>query len=323
MIVLTGGAGFLGSCLLSKFNREGIDNILIVDNLGETDKWKNLNNKSFIDYINKKDFIRRIDNGDIKWDITSIIHMGACSSTTEKDADYLLENNYHYTKKLTLWSLKNSVRLMYASSGATYGDGSKGFKDDYQTTDSLTPLNIYGYSKHLFDIWAIREKVFDRIAGFKFFNVFGPNEYHKKDMSSVVLKEYKKIKNNKSAELFKSYNVNYADGQQKRDFIYVKDCVDVIWWFYNNPEINGLYNLGSGKARTWNDLVFSIFKTLGMEYNIKYIEMPEKLKSRYQYFTEADMSKIKSIGCPLEFHSLENGINDYVMNYLEKNYNYM
>ena len=318
MIVVTGGAGFIGSAIVWRLNQLGNDNILIVDELGIDEKWKNLTSLKFADYMNKWEFFDKIES-EIDFNIEAIIHMGANSSTTEKDADHLIENNYEYTKSLALYSVKKNIRFIYASSAATYGDGSLGFVDNEAEINFLRPLNMYGYSKQLFDLWAIRNKLTDKIAGIKYFNVYGPNEYHKEDMRSVVNKAYDQIKETGKVKLFKSENPLYKDGEQKRDFIYIKDAVEMTLFFLFNREKNGIYNVGSGKARTWNALVKSIFNALDKPINIDYVELPDHLKTKYQYFTEADISKIKKAGYTQPSFSLEDGVADYVKNYLMQN----
>ncbi len=315
MIVVTGGAGFIGSAVIWKLNQLGKNNILIVDELGNTDKWKNLVGLDFKDFIHKDDFIAKIKEGN-KFLIDAIIHLGANSSTTEKDADYLFINNYKYTKTLAKFCLKNNVRFIYASSAATYGDGSLGFADLEADCQKLRPLNMYGYSKALFDIWALKENVFNSIVGIKYFNVYGPNEYHKEDMRSVVHKAFEQIRDTGKVRLFKSMNPNYKDGEQMRDFIYVKDAVDMTLHFLTNKDKKGLYNVGSGKARTWKDLVQAIFKAMNKPVNIEFIDLPEHLLKKYQYFTEANIEKIKNAGYTKEITSLEDGVSDYIKNYL-------
>jgi ADP-L-glycero-D-manno-heptose 6-epimerase len=323
MIVVTGGAGFIGSAFVWRLNRENIDNIIIVDRLGTNDKWKNLVNLRFADYIHKDNFLRMICDDRVPFDVSAIVHMGACSSTTERDADYLWSNNYLYTKTLAEWALKRGIRYIYASSAATYGDGTQGFSDDHSKINELKPINMYGYSKQLFDLWLLRNKLESKIAGIKFFNVFGPNEYHKADMTSVIFKAFHQIKETGKVRLFKSYLPKYPDGGQLRDFVYVKDCIDVMWWFFNNPAANGIFNLGTGKARTWNDLIKAVFAAIGIKTNIEYIEMPESLRNQYQYFTQAQMNKLKTAGCPVEFSSLEDSVRDYVVNHLQKTDQYL
>ena len=315
MIVITGGAGFIGSAIAWRLNNLGRNNILIVDELGHDDKWKNLVALNYKDFINKDEFIKQVESG-VKLEIEAIIHMGANSATTEKDADQLIRNNYEYTKKLADYCLKNNIRFIYASSAATYGDGLKGFSDDEKICQSLKPLNMYGYSKNLFDIWAIKQGMIDKIVGLKYFNVFGPNEYHKGDMRSVVHKAFGQIQSTGKVKLFKSRNPDYKDGEQKRDFVYIKDAVDMTLFFLDKKDKNGIYNVGSGKARTWNDLVTAIFKGLNKTINIEYIDLPEHLVEKYQYFTEAGIDKIKKSGYPDSITSLEDGVTDYVKNFL-------
>ena len=244
--------------------------------------------------------------------------MGACSATTEKDADYLLHNNYKYTVELAKYCLRRDARFIYASSAATYGDGAQGYNDDESKLDTLRPLNMYGYSKHMFDNWAKANGVLDKIVGVKYFNVYGPNEYHKDDMRSVIHKAFEQILDVGKVKLFKSYKTEYKDGEQKRDFIYVKDAVDMTLHFLDNKEINGLYNVGTGNARTWNDLVTALFKAMDKPVNIEYVDMPDHLQGKYQYFTEANIDKLRGIGYQNEISSLEDGISDYVKNYLMK-----
>ena len=318
MIIVTGGAGFIGSAFIWRLNQEGIDDIVIVDSLGTDDKWKNLVNLRFTDYIHKDNFLRLICDDQLPFDVSAIVHMGACSSTTERDADYLWNNNYLYTKTLAEWALKRGIRFIYASSAATYGDGTQGFSDDHSKTSQLRPINMYGYSKQIFDLWVLRNSVEKKSAGIKFFNVFGPNEYHKEDMTSVIFKAFHQIKETGKVKLFKSYLPKYPDGGQMRDFVYIKDCIDVMWWLFNNPAANGIFNLGTGKARTWNDLITAVFTAMGIKTNIEYIEMPESLRNQYQYFTEAKMDKLKAAGNPVAFSSLEDSVRDYVVNYLQK-----
>lgn len=318
MYILTGGAGFIGSVVLRKLNEAGINDILVVDNLGTSQKWKNLLGKNYEDYIQKEDFLRLVEEDALPEDIEAIIHLGACSSTTEQNAEYVMQNNYLYSKVLCHWAISNDVRFIYASSAATYGDGNLGFSDDLEEAKKLRPLNVYGYSKHAFDLWLIKNNLQNSVIGLKFFNVYGPNEFHKIGMHSVVLKAYQQILEKGSVELFKSYQREYKDGEQKRDFIYVKDCADVILWLLENKQVNGIFNLGTGHARSWNDLARATFSALEKEAMIHYIEMPEQLQKQYQYFTEARMEKLPAAGYPNKFTSLEDGVRDYVCNYLSK-----
>ncbi len=316
MIIVTGGAGFIGSAIVWKLNNEGIDDIIVVDELGTSEKWKNLVNLRYNDYIHKDDFLDMVLEDDVPFPISGIIHMGACSSTTERDADYLMENNYRYSVNLADWAVKRDIRFIYASSAATYGDGSLGFSDDSDSVAALKPINMYGYSKQLFDLWVMRNKLEAKMAGIKFFNVFGPNEYHKGDMRSVIHKSFGQIGETGKVRLFKSHRPEYGDGEQERDFVYVKDCIDVLWWLFQNREVNGIFNLGTGKARTWNDLVKAVFSAAGKDPKIEYVDMPEAIREQYQYFTEARMDKLRLAGCPLSFHSLEDAVADYVKKYL-------
>jgi ADP-L-glycero-D-manno-heptose 6-epimerase len=316
MIIVTGGAGFIGSAIVWKLNSEGIDDIILVDELGTSDKWKNLVNLRYNDYIHKDDFLDMVLEDDVPFPVSGIIHMGACSSTTERDADYLMENNYRYSVNLADWAVKRDIRFIYASSAATYGDGSSGFSDDTDVAAALKPINMYGYSKQLFDLWVIRNELEAKTVGIKFFNVFGPNEYHKGDMRSVIHKSFGQIGETGKVRLFKSHRPEYGDGEQERDFVYVQDCVDVLWWLFENREVNGIFNLGTGKARTWNDLVKAVYSAAGRDPDIEYVDMPESIRDQYQYFTEARMDKLRLAGCPLSFHSLEDAISDYVKNYL-------
>ncbi len=316
MYVVTGGAGFIGSAMVWKLNRMGIDTILVVDNLGVSEKWKNLVNLRYTDYMHRDAFLKRILEERVPWNIQGIIHMGACSSTTERDADFLMANNYQYTRRLCDFALEHGARFINASSAATYGDGAFGFDDSLETMHKIKPLNMYGYSKQLFDMRAHAEGKLDHIASLKFFNVYGPNEYHKADMRSVVCKAFTQIRQEGVMRLFKSYNPKYPHGGQQRDFVYVKDCVDVMWWLLENPAVNGLFNIGTGTARTWNDLARAVFRAMDMQEQIEYIEMPEHLRGKYQYYTQAPTQRLCQAGCPVQFRSLEDGVVDYVQRYL-------
>jgi len=324
MIIVTGGAGFIGSCFVWKLNQMGIDDILIVDHLRDGDKWKNLVGKKFEDYIDKTDFLDLITNDlfDLSR-VDSIVHIGACSSTTETDADYLMENNYQYTRVLAQVCLENDKNFFYASSAATYGDGELGFSDEDEKTPSYRPLNMYGYSKHLFDLWVLKNKLQDKFTGFKFFNVFGPNEYHKGGMRSLVHKAFPNARAKHEIGLFKSYHPDYSDGGQTRDFVYVKDVLNVMAYFLEHPDIGGIYNIGTGKAQSWNDLANAMFKAIDVKGKINYVEMPEELKGKYQYFTEADLTKLRRAGCDYEFMSLDDSIADYLQNHLMKSNPYL
>lgn len=316
MIVITGGAGFIGSCLLKYLNDRGRDDILIVDNLNTSIKWKNLIGKNFIDYIPKYEFINFINELDESDLIECIFHLGACSSTIEEDMDYLYDNNYNFSKDLASFAIDNDVKFIYASSAATYGMGENGFSD--QEFGKLSPLNGYGFSKYLFDKWVVKMGLDVAFTGFKFFNVFGPNEYHKDNMTSMVYKSYHQIMKTGQVNLFESNDKEFEDGGQKRDFIYVKDVCDVLLEAFDN-DLPGIFNLGTGVANSWNDLVSSVFNSLNKDVNIKYIEMPNDLKKQYQNYTKADMSKFRAAGYTTKFTTLDKSVNDYVTNYLKEN----
>jgi ADP-L-glycero-D-manno-heptose 6-epimerase len=319
VIIVTGGAGFIGSNIVKALNEAGEDRILIVDHLGTTDKWKNLLGLKFLDFEHKDVFIENLENGLFDHGVRAVIHMGACSSTTEQDADYLAENNYQYTMRLADRLVDMEIpRFIYASSAATYGDGAQGYSDEHATTETLRPLNMYGYSKQMFDLWALRTGFLDRTVGLKYFNVFGPNEYHKADMRSVAIRAYYQAKREGKIRLFKSYKPKYKDGEQQRDFIYVKDAVKVTLFFLDKREINGLFNVGTSHPRTFLDLAKGVFAALGKEPRIEYIDMPEGLEKRYQYHTCADLTKLRAAGFRDEFVSLEEAVRDYVMEHLEK-----
>ncbi len=313
MIAITGAAGFIGSAIARELNLRGVTDCHLVDSLGCDGRWKNLNGLKFSDYEEKESFLKRVvfDDPALKHSVDGIIHMGACSSTTEKNASFLVENNYKYSQVLAKWCLKNGKRFVYASSAATYGDGSRGFDDDETKTDVLRPLNMYGYSKQLMDLWALNTGSLKKIAGIKFFNVYGPGEAHKDDMRSVVHKAYGQIMKEGKLKLFKSHREGYEDGGQLRDFIYVKDAVNMTLYVYEN-NINGIFNAGTGKARSFADLGRACFKALGKEPAIEYIDMPEEIREKYQYFTEAKMDKLKNAGYAVKIHSLEEGVEDYI-----------
>ena len=319
MIIVTGGAGFIGSAIVAGLNSRGIDDIVIVDILGGDKKWKNLRRLRFADYVEADDFLEMLTAGKIDWPVEVIFHMGACSDTTEQNASYMIQNNYDFSKLLANWAVGRGLRFIYASSAATYGDGSQGFSDDEAGLDKLGPLNIYGYSKQIFDLWAIRAGLLKRVVGLKYFNVFGPNEYHKGEMRSFVVKAFEQINAAGKVRLFKSHRPDYADGEQKRDFLYIKDAVNMTLFFLDNRKIAGIFNIGTGTTRTWNDLENATFAAMNKEPNIEYIPMPEKLRDKYQYFTQADITKLGTAGYDKEQTSLEDAIKDYVQNYLQKN----
>jgi ADP-L-glycero-D-manno-heptose 6-epimerase len=333
MILVTGGAGFIGSAVVWELNKRGIEDIVISDHLGDsTEKWKNLRALKYAYYIEKDDLLRPYLYNNIPGQISAVVHLGACSSTTETDSTYLFRNNCLYSQTLLEHFIKffgsgDSLRIpfIYASSAATYGDGRFGFSDDIHALEELRPLNMYGYSKQMFDLYAKRKGYLNRITGIKFFNVYGPNEYHKGEMSSKIFKAFHEIKATGKIKLFKSADPKWKDGESVRDFVYVKDCARIICDLIEkktadpySKELNGIFNLGSGKARSWNDLARSVFHSLNMPVKIEYIEMPEELKGKYQYFTESENSRLIKTGAVKDFTGLEQGITDYIKNYLLK-----
>jgi ADP-L-glycero-D-manno-heptose 6-epimerase len=315
-IIVTGAAGFIGRNTVAELNARGENEIILVDELGKDEKWNNLVGLRYEDIVSPEEFLGLIEDGAFA-DARSLIHLGACSATTEKDADYLLRNNYQYTRVLCNWAQANEVRFVYASSAATYGDGADGYDDSDDVTPVLKPLNMYGYSKHMFDLWALKQGFFENIVGLKYFNVFGPYEDHKGDMRSVVSKSYDQIRETGVVKLFKSYKPEYKDGEQMRDFIFVKDAVNMTLHFalQDAAAPGGLLNCGSGKARTWVDLVTAVFKAMGLPPKIEFIEMPEGLKGKYQYFTEATETKLRKAGYEKPFTSLEDAVREYVQGY--------
>ncbi len=286
-----------------------------MDSLGKDERWCNLRNLRFLDYMDKDDFLERMERGDFRGKLEGILHMGACSDTLERDAGFMLRNNYEYTKRLALASLRDGIRFLYASSAATYGDGSRGFSDDHSQLPKLKPLNIYAYSKHLFDLWALRNDLLGRIAGLKYFNVFGPNEYHKGEMRSVVLKTFEQARREGKVKLFKSHNPAFRDGEQRRDFIYIKDAVDMTLFIYEKGAV-GIFNVGTGKARTFKDLALATFQAMAREPRIEYMDMPPEIRDKYQYFTQADIGKLRGLGYDKPTTQLEEAVYDYVRNYL-------
>lgn len=328
MIIVTGGAGFIGSNLVAGLQARGMTNITVCDWLGGGDKWRNIAKREIRDIVKPQwifDYLHSHAS-----EIDAIFHMGAISSTTETDADLIAETNVAFPRRLWKWCADNDVRFIYASSAATYGDGSAGFgdTDTPEHLAQLLPLNAYGWSKHVFDRRVARvihgmaperaEKAPPQWAGLKFFNVYGPNEYHKDEQMSVVCKLYPQVMAGATARLFKSHRPDYKDGGQMRDFVYVADCVDVMLWLYDNPQVSGLFNVGTGKARSFKDLAEAVFKAAGKTPKISYTEMPEALREKYQYFTEADMSKLRAAGYDKPFTALEDGVRHYVQHYLSR-----
>jgi ADP-L-glycero-D-manno-heptose 6-epimerase len=315
MIVVTGAAGFIGSCLVSHLNKAGYTDIVLVDDFSKKEKAQNLEGKIILAKVGRKDFIKWLS--DFGKEVEFVFHIGARTDTTEFNKEIFDELNVNYSKDVWNACVKFNIPLVYASSAATYGLGEHGYKDDHDIIARLKPLNPYGDSKNDFDKWVLEQNAHPPFwAGLKFFNVYGPNEYHKGRMASVIFHAFGQISKNGSMKLFRSHNPDYTDGGQLRDFVYVKDVVDVCLFLMEHKPKSGIYNLGSGKARTFLDLAKNTFKSLGKEEHIEFIDTPEDIRDKYQYFTEADMSKLKNAGYSKEFHSLEEGVTDYVQNYL-------
>jgi len=313
--IVTGGAGFIGNNLVAALNAMGHNDIVIADSLNAPGKEKNLEAVTCREYLDKTELRERITAG--RQDpVNTVFHLGACSSTTETDEDYLDQNNFGYTRDLCQWALANGARFIYASSAATYGDGSLGYVDDDEITPRLEPLNLYGLSKQKFDLWAMDNGLLDRIVGLKYFNVYGPREDHKGDMRSVINKAYKQILDTGKLQLFRSHRPDWGDGEQDRDFVYVRDAVNVTLFFHTHPQASGLYNCGTGRARSWLDLAHAIFAAMERDPRIEFIDMPESIRDKYQYHTQADMTKLRRVGYTSPFASIEEGVNDYVKNYL-------
>lgn len=315
MIVVTGGAGFIGSSLIRHLNSRGVDQLLVVDRLGDDDRWKNLVGKRFADIIDKGELFEWL--GGREEEVAAIVHLGACSDTTESDASFLLENNYRYSVRLGEFAAKHGIRFIYASSAATYGDGGKGFCDDHEGLEQLFPLNMYGYSKHLFDLWVKREGLLQNFVGLKYFNVYGPNEWHKGRMASVVYHALPQVLEKGVVRLFKSSDPDhFSDGGQQRDFIYVKDAVRITAAFLEN-DASGIFNVGRGIPETWNDLARALFHAVGKEPHIEYFDMPKELVGKYQNFTLAEVAKLKgALGEAANCQCLEESVFDYVNNHL-------
>ncbi|MCC6127960.1 MAG: ADP-glyceromanno-heptose 6-epimerase [Chlamydiae bacterium] len=321
MIVITGAAGLIGSGVVRYLNDLGHDNLLLVDDLKEGEKWKNLVGKQFVDMVSKEKIFDWLKNREEE--IDAIVHLGACSDTTAVDADYLLENNFRFTIRLAQWALSQETRFIYASSASTYGDGTLGLNDEESNIEKLKPLNMYAFSKQLTDLWMKRERVLDRVVGLKYFNVFGPNEYHKKHMASMVLKMMRKAENEGVIHLYKSNDPRFADGEQRRDFIYVKDAVRMTCAFLEPKyrSIGGLFNIGQGEAASWNELARALFHALGKEPNIEYIDMPKELSKQYQNYTCAEMKKIRSVlpASICQGKNIQQAVKEYVQEYLLPN----
>jgi ADP-L-glycero-D-manno-heptose 6-epimerase len=316
-ILVTGGAGFIGSRLIHELNNRGIEDIVVADFLGQDERWRNLEPLAFADYVDAGELLVALEEGQLgEFDL--VLHMGACSSTTERDAAYLMRNNYEYTRQLAEWSVDQGTRFVYASSAATYGNGEAGMDDSSELSRlrEFHPLNMYGYSKHLFDMYAARTGILDRCVGVKYFNVFGPNEQHKGDMRSMVNKAYHQIRETGVVRLFRSYRDDFRDGEQRRDFIYVNDAVAMTLHLAENPDAGGLFNIGSGRAETWLDLANAVFEAMNREPKIEFIEMPVEMRAAYQYSTVADIARLRSTGYDREIQPLADSVRDYVTRYL-------
>jgi ADP-L-glycero-D-manno-heptose 6-epimerase len=319
MIIVTGAAGFIGSNIVADLNAAGRTDLILVDELGTQSKWKNIAKRRFQDFVLPSELhslLGKLSGGDL------VFHMGANSSTTVTDGDAVLINNFRTSKNLWDWCVATKTPLIYASSAATYGDGALGFADDQRldALDALRPLNLYGWSKHAFDKWAVERSDAGHAppqwCGLKFFNVYGPNENHKGDMRSLVSKNAAIVSQGGTIKLFKSHRPDFEDGQQLRDFVYVKDCTSVMLWLAGQPQVNGIFNLGTGVARSFVDLVRAIGRALDKPVNLEFFDMPESIRVNYQYFTRAEMNKLVAAGYRMEMHTLEDGVADYVRRYL-------
>ncbi|MEJ6620684.1 MAG: ADP-glyceromanno-heptose 6-epimerase [Opitutae bacterium] len=316
--IVTGGAGLIGSATIWGINNQNLENVWLVDWVEDNSpKQKNLEHLKFQRFLDAKALRELVqDQSSELSDVKTIIHLGACSSTTETNEEYLRDNNFLYTQEICEWALEHNARFIYASSAATYGDGAMGMDDQEEDLKKFKPLNLYGWSKHNFDLLAKERGWFDKITGLKYFNVYGPNEEHKGDMRSVVSKAYQQISQTGKMSLFKSHRSEYQDGEQKRDFLYIKDAIQMTLWLTQNKGATGLFNLGNGLARTWLDLGRSIFSALKKDPNIEFVEMPEILRDKYQYFTQAKIEKLRAHGYKNNLFSLEDAVGDYVCNYL-------
>jgi ADP-L-glycero-D-manno-heptose 6-epimerase len=320
MLLVTGGAGFIGSNVVAALNEAGRADIVVNDVLGADSKWRNLGKRRFADAVAPAELFRWIDGRKLD----AVVHMGAISDTTATDADLVLENNFRLSLRLLDWCTAQRVPFIYASSAATYGDGGAGFSDDWSPAalQKLKPMNLYGWSKHMFDLavverFAKKEKLPPQWAGLKFFNVFGPNEYHKGEMMSLVAKRFDDVKAGRTVRLFKSHKPGIEDGDQRRDFISVDDAVAVVRWLMQTPSVSGIFNVGTGKARSFRDLISAVFRALGREPKIEYVDMPEAIRGQYQYFTEAEVDNLRRAGYNAGFTSLEDSVQRYVTQYLD------
>jgi ADP-L-glycero-D-manno-heptose 6-epimerase len=317
MIAVTGAGGFLGSAVVWGLNQRGDRGILCIDTDLSAHRYANLKALRYSAYMCHDEFLAAMERGAYKGRLAAVVHLGACSSTTETNWDYLRENNLEYSKTLCKAAVDAGARFLQASSAATYGNGEHGYKDDHAGLDALEPLNLYARSKHEFDRWAREEGHLDRIAALKYFNVYGPNEWHKEDMRSMVCKGYEQIRDTGKVRLFKSERPEFADGGQRRDFLYVKDAVAMTLWLLDHPEHNGIFNIGTGVSTDWNRLMGAIFAAMNLPPSIEYIDMPPHIAKAYQYDTCADMTKLRAAGCATPVTPVETAVRDYVVNYLE------
>lgn len=318
MYLITGAAGFIGSGVVHALNARGRSDLVLADRFGKGDKWKNLLGARFAEFVDRDFLFERLADADWAPDIDTVIHLGACAVTTETDMDLLYEVNTEYSMDLCQWSLDHGARFVYASSAAVYGDGSLGFSDDHALTPRLRPLNPYGFSKWLFDMWLLEQDYAEEVAGLRFFNVYGPREGHKGPMASVVQRAFPQAREEGRVRLFQSHHPDCADGEQRRDFIYLDDAVNIVLHLAEHKDQNGIFNAGTGRARSFNDLAAALLKALGKPVNIEYFPMPEEIRPRYQYFTQADVGKLTAARKNGAFTSLEDGVRNYVQEYLLK-----
>ncbi|MCB1194602.1 ADP-glyceromanno-heptose 6-epimerase [bacterium] len=316
MILITGAAGFIGSAYASYLNKKGLYNLILSDAFGSGNKWKNILGTRFVEFVDRYTLFDFLEKNPLAQKITAVVHLGACTNTTEENMDFLLDTNVQYTTRLCKWAMERKIRFVYASSGAVYGDGALGFSDADALTPQLRPLNAYGFSKWLFDMWILENGLIDSVAGLRFFNVFGPNEYHKGAMASVIFRSLKKAKREGVVRLFESHRGDYGHGEQKRDFIYVDEVLDAVYFVMEHKNANGIFNVGTGKAHTFNELAEALLTGLKKPINIEYFPMPEDIRSRYQYFTEADMSRLQNAGYTLPGDTFAQNVQKYVRKYL-------
>jgi len=316
MILITGATGFIGSAAASALNRKGRNDLLLCDTFGSQDKWKNILGLRYSRFIHRDELFGFLSEAPHARDITGIIHLGACSDTTEADMDYLLENNVNFSIRLCQWALDHGIRFVYASSAAVYGDGGLGFSDSDELTPKLRPLNKYGFSKWMFDLWVLENGLAGQVAGLRYFNVFGPNEYHKEAMASVVFRSFPRAQQEGKIRLFDSHRPDVAHGEQARDFIYIEEANDMTLFVLDSPGVNGIFNVGTGRAHTFNELAAGLFAGLGKKPSIEYFPMPAELRQRYQYFTRADMSRMRKAGFPEQKDRFQEQVAAYVRDYL-------